>query len=113
MYIDLPNPRPLSNNVNLEKVWYSESAEAPTPQANSAVPQAATVPVAAPQVPAAPVQMPGQVTTTATAQIATPNNVAQQIIQANQQPQELAQPQVVQNTAETQAVNPMMLTPVG
>ena len=112
MYIDLPNPRPLSNNVNLEKVWYSESAEAPTPQANSAVPQAATVP-AAPQVPAAPVQMPGQVTTTATAQIATPNNVAQQIIQANQQPQEIAQPQVVQNTAETQAVNPMMLTPVG
>lgn len=22
MYIDIPNPRPLSNNVNLEKVWY-------------------------------------------------------------------------------------------
>ena len=24
MYIDLPNPRPLSNNVDLEKVWYTE-----------------------------------------------------------------------------------------
>ena len=23
MYIDLPNPRPLSNNVDLEKVWYT------------------------------------------------------------------------------------------
>ena len=22
MYIDMPNPRPLSNNVDLEKVWY-------------------------------------------------------------------------------------------
>ena len=22
MYIDLPNPRPLSNNVDLEDVWY-------------------------------------------------------------------------------------------
>jgi hypothetical protein len=27
MYIDLPNPRPLSNNVDLENVWYNEIAE--------------------------------------------------------------------------------------
>ena len=46
--------------------------------------------------------------------VATPNNVAQQIIQANQQqPQELAPAQFIQNAAETQAVNPTMLTPVG
>ena len=25
MYIDLPNPRPLSNNVNLEEVWYQNN----------------------------------------------------------------------------------------
>ena len=30
MYIDLPNPRPLSNNVDLEKVWY-EMPTAPNP----------------------------------------------------------------------------------
>ena len=24
MYVDLPDPRPLSNNVDLEKVWYQE-----------------------------------------------------------------------------------------
>ena len=29
MYIDLPDPRPLSNNVNLENVWYDRTA-APT-----------------------------------------------------------------------------------
>ena len=27
MYIDLPDPRPLSNNVDLENVWYHEIAE--------------------------------------------------------------------------------------
>ena len=27
MYIDLPDPRPLSNNVDLENVWYNEIAE--------------------------------------------------------------------------------------
>ena len=27
MYIDLPDPRPLSNNVDLEDVWYHEIAE--------------------------------------------------------------------------------------
>ena len=24
MYIEIPNPRPLSNNVDLETVWYKE-----------------------------------------------------------------------------------------
>lgn len=28
MYIDLPNPRPLSNNVDLEKVWYTATGGA-------------------------------------------------------------------------------------
>ena len=28
MYVDLPNPRPLSNNVDLESVWYKEPAPA-------------------------------------------------------------------------------------
>ena len=26
LYVDLPNPRPLSNNVDLEKVWYTQQA---------------------------------------------------------------------------------------
>jgi len=25
MYIDLPNPRPMSNNVDIQTVWYDES----------------------------------------------------------------------------------------
>ena len=25
MYIDLPNPRPMSNNVDINTVWYKES----------------------------------------------------------------------------------------
>jgi len=25
MYIDLPNPKPLSNNVDLENVWYNQA----------------------------------------------------------------------------------------
>lgn len=29
MYIDLPNPRPLSNNVDLEKVWYAAKETTP------------------------------------------------------------------------------------
>ena len=29
MYIDLPNPRPLSNNVDLEKVWYNSPVQKP------------------------------------------------------------------------------------
>ena len=30
MYIDLPNPRPLSNNVDLENVWYKQSESSVT-----------------------------------------------------------------------------------
>ena len=33
MYIDIPNPRPLSNNVNLEDVWYKKE-EQPQTQSN-------------------------------------------------------------------------------
>ena len=114
MYIDLPNPRPLSNNVDLEKVWYTEpaasAAPAPVAQANSVAPQAAAVPQAAvaPQVAAMPQQAP------ALPQAAAPNNVTQQIIQANmQQSTPVPQQSFIQNAADTQAVNPMMLTPVG
>ena len=37
MYIDLPNPRPLSNNVDLENVWYENKTQqaVPNPQAAS------------------------------------------------------------------------------
>jgi hypothetical protein len=121
MYIDLPNPRPLSNNVDLEKVWYTDTSQAaapqPTAQENNSVPQAVdpnagvmmqpqvAVPAAPamPQAPAAPQP-----------QAPVANNVTQQIIQANmQQDQPLQQPAFLQNAADTQAVNPMMLTPVG
>ena len=93
MYIDLPNPRPLSNNVDLEKVWYTESESAPsvTPNVNNAV-----------------VPQPPQVLQQDT------NNVTQQIIQANAAaPQAVPQQSMVTNAADTQVINPMMLTPVG
>lgn len=32
MYIDIPNPRPLSNNVDLEKVWYVKKEESTSTQ---------------------------------------------------------------------------------
>ena len=113
MYIDLPNPRPLSNNVNLEKVWYTESNDAPAPQPNTATPVAAQPQAVAPQQIAAP-QANVAVPAAPAPQVADPNNVTQQIIQANQQQsQPVPQAQFLQNSAETQAVNPMMLTPVG
>lgn len=34
MYVDLPNPRPLSNNVDLEKVWYTAPAQQVAQAAN-------------------------------------------------------------------------------
>ena len=44
MYIDLPNPRPLSNNVDLETVWYSSTksfspAPSPSPASINNLPQ--------------------------------------------------------------------------
>ena len=41
LYIDIPNPRPLSNNVDLENVWYNEQATVSTNSAPTQ-PQAAT-----------------------------------------------------------------------
>lgn len=38
MYVDLPNPRPLSNNVDLEKVWYESIAVPSTSQTITADP---------------------------------------------------------------------------
>ena len=105
MYIDLPNPRPLSNNVNLEKVWYTDSKQSNqvVAESNSAVTPDATV-QAVPDPVSAP--LPQQVD---------PNNVAQQVIQANMQAQAMMpqQQMMVQNTADAQAVSATMLTPVG
>ena len=36
MYIDLPNPRPLSNNVDLENVWYEKETSNQAVQNNQA-----------------------------------------------------------------------------
>ena len=115
MHIDLPNPRPLSNNVDLEKVWYTEytatdEAERqhgslqdinsqPNPADNAAT--AATTTMTAANTPA-PIAI-------------DQNSFAQQVIQANQQAATaVPQQQVVaQNVGDTQVVNPTMLTPVG
>ncbi len=116
MYIDLPNPRPLSNNVDLEKVWYTEPEAAPVQNQNiQAVANADATAMAQQMMAANPFGMQNA------AQPAMPqpmeqNNVTQQIIQANmQQASQPVMPQqmIPQNPAETQAVNPMMLTPVG
>lgn len=105
MYIDLPNPRPLSNNVDLEKVWYTDPTPQPEAQANMAVaadgmPTAAVGGVA----PAPQESLPPQVD---------PTNVTQQILSANAQAPQTVPQTMVTNAADTQAINPMMLTPVG
>ena len=111
MYIDLPNPRPLSNNVDLEKVWYTER-----PKQNAEQPASAGVaqpqPVNTTALDSNQVQQPVDVQVQ---QSVDPTSVAQQVIQANTQaavavPQ---QPIEVQNTADTQVVDATMLTPVG
>lgn len=45
MYVDLPDPRPLSNNVDLEKVWYDvqQAAQTPVAQAMPVATQAAQI----------------------------------------------------------------------
>ena len=83
LYIDIPNPRPLSNNVDLENVWYKEQAPASTapvaPQAandvNAAMAQQAqnatfVAPVASPGAaqPAAQAQAPATTATQAAVQ---------------------------------------------
>ena len=105
MYIDLPNPRPLSNNVDLEKVWYTDPTPQPEAQTNMAVaadgmPTAAVGGVA----PAPQESLPPQVD---------PTNVTQQILSANAQAPQTVPQTMVTNAADTQAINPMMLTPVG
>ena len=45
MYVDLPNPRPLSNNVDLEKVWYTAPAQqVPAANVQAVMQQQAQVP---------------------------------------------------------------------
>ncbi len=116
MYIDLPNPRPLSNNVDLEKVWYTEPEAAPVQNQNiQAVANADATAMAQQMMAANPFGMQNAAQPAMT-QPMEQNNVTQQIIQANmQQASQPVMPQqmIPQNPAETQAVNPMMLTPVG
>jgi hypothetical protein len=38
MYIDLPDPRPLSNNVDLEDVWYNDKGQSVVPGAVAGIP---------------------------------------------------------------------------
>ena len=71
MYIDLPDPRPLSNNVDLEKVWYTAQPvtsgvpevstimkAAPAPQQMNPTPQVAPAPAATQAAPPAQVLPP-------------------------------------------------------
>lgn len=88
MYIDLPNPRPLSNNVDLEKVWYTEPA-----QQSAAAPQAAPVQ----QQPTGFIQQPPQ---------------PMQVAVDQQQLMQQANP-AMQAVQQQQAINPTMLTPAG
>ena len=84
MYIDLPNPRPLSNNVDLEKVWYQSPSAAPTPT-NVAAPQMQAPP---------PMQIaPGGVRVAQAVQqpAAIPQQPAQAQTQVQTQPQNAAQ----------------------
>ena len=96
MYIDLPNPRPLSNNVNLEKVWY-EAPSSQNPTDVSMIMQAQMQPQQMPNMQMMPGQQPGQM-------------IQQQAVQGQPQgmPQQPAQP------AAPAPANPlMMMTPAG
>ncbi len=97
MYVDLPNPRPLSNNVDLEKVWYepapgnaAASVQAVMQQQAQQIPQQ----MAQPQAQVAQTQMmPGQV---AQPQAMTQPMPQQQMVQQQMvQPQQMAQPQMM------------------
>ena len=54
MYVDLPNPRPLSNNVDLENVWYNDIQETPVTAATGFGVDVSTQKFASPVVPATP-----------------------------------------------------------
>ncbi len=59
MYIDLPDPRPLSNNVDLETVWYKEQDNTPQPpQQVGNVQTVARPPMMPGQMPQAPMMNP-------------------------------------------------------
>ena len=106
MYIDLPNPRPLSNNVDLEKVWYGERTTTENQNVTQAIVNA--------QAAVSQANLPQQ---SADAQL------AQQVVQAtmNQAPQAAVQQVPIQAMPAAQAmpqqqapaVNPMLMTPVG
>ena len=65
LYIDLPNPRPLSNNVDLENVWYNDIKETTVGAATTGFGvDVATQKFAAPTVPTQPTA-PAQAATTA------------------------------------------------
>ncbi len=104
MYIDLPNPRPLSNNVDLEKVWYKDSA--PQTQQQTQIYQQATDvnQIMQQQV----VQQPTQ--QQVLQQPAQPQQVMQQPQQVMQQPQQAMQVQMMQQ-AQQSAQQPMAALP--
>ena len=95
MYVDLPNPRPLSNNVDLETVWYKEQ----TPQMNVGAPAMPAPPSpmmqAAPAVPQQPVMQ--QAPVAPTQQMAPQPQMAQQPQMVAAQP--AAQPQMIMQPA--------------
>ena len=98
LYVDLPNPRPLSNNVNLESVWYKE----PEIESVSQIASAGFVTASAPQIGvAAPVQpqVMAQTQSTMVAQPAGASVVApvmpaqQAVVQPQAQSAQFIQPQ--------------------
>lgn len=101
MYIDLPDPRPLSNNVDLEKVWYQEPA-ATNQMDVSAIMGAVTPQAAMPGqvqgvVPQAPPVQPGQVP-----------GVGQQV---PQKPAPTLQPMAIPEQIQVAPAQPTMMMP--
>ena len=100
LYVDLPDPRPLSNNVNLENVWYkapevsSVAGVAATGFATAAAPQM----VAMTQAPVAAQPQPTMITQPAGAPVVAPIMAQPQVAAAPQAAvvQPVQQPQFVQ-----------------
>ena len=95
MYIDIPNPRPLSNNVDLENVWYKEPTLAAqgAPQVSTGGSEVGNImnqqaqqanfnnPVSQPVQPAVPQPQPAAQQNLANAQISTQASATQKFIQ--------------------------------
>ena len=90
MYIDLPNPRPLSNNVDLEKVWYTAAGGSAATNVQAVMQQNMQA------IPNQPVQqmMPQQQMVAQQQMMAAQQQMPQQMVAGQQpmQPQMVAQP---------------------